>query len=405
MTQSSLPGTPPGSRKVAKGHRVATVTLCLASLALGLAWGVLSVRYPVIRPPIPRGPWITPFGGKDHVNVLLLGVDDVKRTGGLSDTMIVLSLDFKHDRVAAMSIPRDFRVQIPRHGINKINAAYSLGGIDLALETVERLMESADADSRIDHYMACSFHGFKQIVEAMGGVEIDVEKRMRYRDRSQNLYINLYPGRQLLNGEQAMGYVRFRHTDSDLRRIARQQKFLLEAGRQMLQPNKIHRLPVVLAAVVKNVETDLTSTNLRDIQTLVKETGVDNVEMVQLPGLPVMDNGVSYLEPHWPMVSRLITYVVDGEGPRVEVLNGTSEDGLGRKCADRLLQSGYQVTVISNAPYVHNSSTIVDHVGLVAQAKRIGRLLNCDHIVTDGKQKRWADITVIVGRDYASVAQ
>lgn len=405
MTQSVRVGAGSKPCQAVKGRRLATVTLCLASLAVGLAWGLLSVRYPIISPPIPsfRGP----FGGQRQVNVLLLGVDNVKRTGGLSDTIILVSLDFRNNRIAAISIPRDFRVETPGHGHNKINAAYSLGGLDLSIETVERFLQTTGRgpSRRIDHYMACSFQGFKRIVDAMGGVDMDVEKRMRYRDRSQGLYINLHPGRQRLNGEQALGYVRFRHTDSDLHRIARQQKFLREAARQALQPARIARLPVVLTAVVRNVDTDMNLQDLKGIRDLVEKVGANNVEMVQLPGVPRMDNGVSYLAPDWTMVSRLLAYAIDNQRPRIEVLNGTSEDGLGQRCADRLLASGYQVTVIANATHMHDSSRVIDHVGWPKQAQRIAKLISCRQVSTDSKPSRWADITVIVGRDYARIAQ
>jgi len=405
MTQSVPLGTGSKPHRPVKRRNLAIVTLCLASLAVGIAWGILSVQYPMI--PTPISVFSRPFGGRRQVNVLLLGVDNVKRTGGLSDTIIVVSLDFQNDRIAAISIPRDFRVEIPGHGTNKINAAYSLGGLDLSIETVERFLQTTGRgpNRRIDHYMACSFEGFKRIVDAMGGVDIDVEKRMHYRDRSQGLYINLRPGRQRLKGEQALGYVRFRHTDSDLRRIARQQKFLRETARQALQPARIARLPAVMAAVLRNVDTDMNLQDVRGMRELVEKVGADNVEMVQLPGVPRMDNGVSYLAPHWPAVSRLVAYAVDNQRPRVEVLNGTSEEGLGRRCADRLLASGYEVTIVANATYMHDSSRVIDHVGWPKQAQRIAKLLNCGRVSTDGKPSRWADITVIVGRDYAAVAQ
>ena len=404
MKQPTHAGAGPGPRKAARGRRLVTVMLCLASLALGIAWGILSVQYPIINPVAVIRP---PFGGDRQVNVLLLGVDDIKHTGGLSDTIMIASLDLQHDRIGVISIPRDFRVEIPRHGRNKINAAYSLGGLDLSIETVERMLQVAGYGSshRIDHYMACSFKGFRQVVDAMGGVDIDVEKRMHYRDRSQNLYINLQPGRQRLDGEQALGYVRFRHTDNDLRRIDRQQKFLLEAARQMLEPRRIARLPAVLSTLVRSVETDMTLRDLDSVRRLVEKVGVSNIEMVQLPGVPTMAHGVSYLDPDWVMASRLISYIVDNQGPRVEVLNGTSVEGLGQRSADRLLASGYEVTRVADAGYMHDSSRIIDHVGWPTQAKRIAKLLNCGRVVRHGKPNEWADITVIVGRDYASVAE
>jgi hypothetical protein len=199
--------------------------------------------------------------------------------------------------------------------------------------------------------------------------------------------------------------VRFRHTDDDLHRIARQQKFLAQAARQMLQPAHVARLPFVLSTLVRSVETDMSLRDLDGIRRLVEKVGVSNVEMVQLPGGSIMRHGVSYLDPDWPMVSRLMAYVIDHQGPRIEVLNGTAVEGLGQRGADRLLASGYEVTRIANASYMHDSSRVIDHVGWPSQANRIARLLNCGRVVKDGRPTEWADITVIVGRDYAPSAQ
>ena len=136
----------------------------------------------------------------ERLNVLLLGVD--ARPGekdARTDSMILVSIDRATRKIALVSIPRDTLVEIPGHGKEKINSANVIGGVDMARETVEGLM-----GVEIPYYVKTNFDGFKDIVDTLGGVTIDVDKRMVYRAEN----INLYPGTQRLDGYNAIGYVR-----------------------------------------------------------------------------------------------------------------------------------------------------------------------------------------------------
>ncbi|MGB9588176.1 MAG: LCP family protein, partial [Armatimonadota bacterium] len=189
-----------------------------------------------------------PFGGKTLVNVLVLGEDNtgVSRKGrGLTDTIMVVSIDLTSKQVAAISIPRDTRVDLNGYGgYQKINAAHVMGGPALTMCVVQQLIGVSP-----DYYVKLNVQGFKQMVDILGGVTIDVEKNMRYRDRSQNLYINLKKGVQVLDGEKAMQYVRFRHDAmGDIARIERQQKFVKALAKQALSPANFPKLPGALSA-------------------------------------------------------------------------------------------------------------------------------------------------------------
>ena len=139
--------------------------------------------------------------------VLIMGVDEREDDFGRSDTIMVAQLDSTNDRLALLSIPRDTRVLI-RGGYDKINAAYAYGGISLAKQTVEDFL-----DLEIDHYVIFNTSGLIKMLDAMGGIDIDVEKRMFYEDPwddNGGLYIDLRPGLQHMDGKTAMTYVRFR---------------------------------------------------------------------------------------------------------------------------------------------------------------------------------------------------
>ena len=170
------------------------------------------------------------FPGRTQVNVLLLGRDldrdrhgQVVKTNGRTDTIILAHYDFADKCVNMLSIPRDTRVAIPHHGHHKINAAHAYGGPNLACRTVEGLL-----GVHPDDYIVVDFEGFEKAVDLMGGLTLTVDKKLDYDDNWGGLHIHLQPGRQLLNGKQAIGFVRYRkskdgHADTDIERIARQQ--------------------------------------------------------------------------------------------------------------------------------------------------------------------------------------
>jgi len=148
-------------------------------------------------------------------------------TGARSDTIILVRLDPDKKAIALMSLPRDLKVEIPGHGTNKLNEAYDLGGPKLTLKTVKQLTGLA-----INHVINVDFQGFKQAVDRIGCIYADVDRRY-FNDSADFAYINVHAGYQKLCGEEALEYARFRHTDSDLVRSARQQGLLREAKQQV----------------------------------------------------------------------------------------------------------------------------------------------------------------------------
>ncbi len=148
-----------------------------------------------------------------------------------SDTMILVRLDPKKDATALLSLPRDLKVDIPGHGVEKLNAAYSIGGTRLTLRTIKQF-----TGLRVNHVINVDFRGFRDAVDAIHCVYVDVDRRY-FNDNAdpsqQYATINIDPGYQKLCGQDALDYVRYRHTDSDITRAARQQDFLREAKQQV----------------------------------------------------------------------------------------------------------------------------------------------------------------------------
>ncbi|MGQ9778501.1 MAG: LCP family protein [Bacillota bacterium] len=160
----------------------------------------------------------------ERTNILVLGVDAPSPGSGevRADVLMLVSCDPVEERVKLLSIPRDTLVTYPGKGEDRINAALRYGGVALARRMVEEL-----TGLTVHRYLLVDFRAFEELVDLLGGVEVEVDKRMYYRDESQGLLIDLQKGRQTLNGRQALGFVRYRRDPmGDLARVARQQRLL-----------------------------------------------------------------------------------------------------------------------------------------------------------------------------------
>lgn len=175
---------------------------------------------------------------------LLIGSDSRDTSRGNSDTMILARLDEGAGTLSLLSIPRDLYVPIPRHSPFKVNGAYALGGVGLTIETLRDYF-----GVRIDHFVMVDFAGFQDVVDQLGGVNLTVDRRYyNHNDGSWDSNyadIDLRPGYQHLGGDDALAFVRYRHTDSDTYRVARQQQFLREVKRQVEATRGLDTFPLV----------------------------------------------------------------------------------------------------------------------------------------------------------------
>lgn len=225
---------------------------------------------------------------QDRINILLLGTDQELGIKSRTDSIIVASIDTKNKKVGLLSIPRDTLVNIPGYGENKINAANQLAGVNLVKETLEKLTRVP-----IDHYILTNFTGFKEIVDALGGVEIDVEQDMKYH--VYDGMIDLKKGQQRLDGDKALQYVRFRHDKlGDISRTQRQQKFLVALAKEMTRPKNLIKLPLLVPKLPKAVKTDLSVSQMISLARDAENYDSANITVQTLPGNFATIKGVSY---------------------------------------------------------------------------------------------------------------
>jgi LCP family protein required for cell wall assembly len=250
-----------------------------------------------------------------RINVLLLGLE-----GPRTDTIIFASFDPKTKKVSMISIPRDtyfYRKGYETSDQKKINAVYGAAGVKGTMKAVENVLGGVP----IHHYVRVTYNGVEKIVDSLGGVEVNVPFHMHYRDPDANppLVIDVPAGRQILKGEKAVQFLRFRQSndktvgykDGDLGRIRAQQQFLKSAIKKALS----YRLPVVATTVYKYVKTDLGLTDLLLYVNDVIGIKLDDISMTTLPGKAKYIDGVSYFvhDPHQVRELMMELYGVEEE--------------------------------------------------------------------------------------------
>lgn len=297
-----------------------------------------------------------PFLPAKKENILLIGVDgdidnnlskDHVRQNGRSDTLILFNIDTKTNTVNAISIPRDSKVYIANsNDVDKINHAFAFGGPQLTVSTIEDTF-----GIRIDHYIAVNYNVLKEIVAAVGGVDVYVPKNMHYTDYSAHLHINLHKGEQTLNAETAEEFLRFRHDAlGDIGRIERQQAFVTGLIKKFQDPAIIPKIPEIIRVVQNNVLTDMNMYELSETAAYLQGANMSQMQITTLPGTPSQRGSISYwiLDPVevQSIIDKFI-YRIDAnyktQGLDVGIAYNPNYSGKAQKIIRKLEESGYRV--------------------------------------------------------------
>lgn len=313
-----------------------------------------------------------PFGLRRQ-NILFLGVDasenpDDLWTGTRTDTIILVNIDPKTKSVNALSIPRDSKVYLPKnHGVNKINAAHAIGGVEMTKKTVEDTL-----GIHVDRYIMVHDDAVKAIVDAMGGVDIYVEKPMRYHDYTAGLHINFAKGNQHLDGQKAVEYLRFRHDAlGDIGRTQRQQWLLRSILTQLKQPSTITKIPDIISVAKKYVKTDMSFYEMTQYAGLAKHVDMDKIEISMLPGGPNQKGYISYwiLDPEktQEVVNRVIYRDKTPIDETLQLTAGimSADNSIGESMAESLKTAGIEVKCTgtmsrSHSQFIAHSSKVTN---------------------------------------------
>lgn len=360
------------------------------------------------------------------VNILVMGIDVVPEAmpnsdevfAGRTDTLLLVRVDAEAGTLNVMSIPRDTRVQIPGFGMDKINQANVLGGPELVAQTIGYNL----GNIQVDRYVRINTTAFREMVDLVGGIEVNVPKRMEYTDRTQGLFIDLYPGWQTLNGDQAEQFARYRHESGDIGRVQRQQMLLKALRERLTNPTVIPKLPQAIRVAQRYVDTNLTLEEMLAIANFGLEIESNQLQMVMLPGRfsTPAEFTASYWLPNWESSATIMqtffqadevgVYADNSQGRYVAdlaiaVQNASSDPDQATSVARYLRENGFNnVYVIGDWPTSVSRTEIVAQRGDVESAHMVESLLGVGHALSESTGDLNSDITIRVGQDWGDRA-
>ena len=363
------------------------------------------------------------FPGQDRITVLCLGLDrnifhskkDPKLNGmpytkgSRSDVMMIASLDLVNQTVSILSVPRDTRVQLPgKRSYSKINQAHADGGIPYTKKTVEEFLGVP-----IDYHVVIKQEAIQKLVESLGGLTVDVPMDMDYDDNWGQLHIHLKEGKnQHLNGEQIVGFMRYRHGDpqGDLGRIKRQQQVIQVLSQEAKDPTNLAHAGSLISTIQQYIQTDLTPQQELALASLFHKVQPANIQTASLPtdGTDTID-GVNYVIPDDYGKEAAVDWILRGNRDamnrliRVELKNTSGDRELYGKVYDCLRHYGFDVVRagrVEGDP--KTTSRAVQLSSMKGAARRVLEVLGirADVVKEDGDP--WGpDVTLYVGKDLA----
>jgi len=280
---------PPGVRRrdergpvlAAIGIGLTTGLLLASPLSQALQGDLLAETSKLVNP-------FSAWTGLGDREVVILGTD----VGG-GNTDVMYTLRVQNGVTKLVQVPRDTYIDSSSFGPLKANALYAMGGPEAVKSELSRHLGRP-----VQHHILVNLSVIRRLGDALGGIEVNVPKRMVYNDNTQGLHIDLQPGPQVLRGHDIEGFLRFRHDEmGDIGRLDRQRLLLKSLFHQLTRPESLVRLPALLAAAGRDLKTDL---GPMEIGGLITAMGGTQLDAERLGGRPFMRNGISYWQADWP---------------------------------------------------------------------------------------------------------
>lgn len=332
--------------------------------------------------------------------------------GARGDVIMLIKVYPESGGAQILSLPRDLLVDIPGHGTDRINAAYSFGGAPLMVRTVR-----AATGLPIHHYVEIDFVGFQALVNEIGGVHIDFP----YPARDANSGLSVKAGRQLLDGPQALAYARSRHYEElqgdtwvgvdadDFGRTRRQQRLILSILSELKTPSTLTEAGSIVGSFAQHLEVDsaLVQTSLVELAFRMRGISAETMETATLPGFIDDYQGKSVVKMTHPEADNMIVSFANGSPLsddaasllRVEVLNGNGVEGAATRMGDLLAEQGFEVASVGDAERKDfETTTVIVRPESLDRAQDLVEMLGFGRVST-GSLTDGIDAIVIVGLD------
>ncbi len=372
-------------------------------LALGLLFIVIGLSF---QSPVNRA---VQKGGR--INFLLIGCDATEKSKR-ADVLMLVSFLPRQRLADILSIPRDSRVYVPNYKLRRINEffayGYKEGGIAQGIALTQQITQNL-LNLDMPYYIQLDFEALINIVDALGGVTIDIADKMDYDDNWGNLHIHFKPGRQTLNGKQCLEYLRFRKDiQGDIGRMQRQRSFLKAVAAKVKSPSVVLRMPQLLWASYKALHTNLSFYDLATLAFELRKLNAQRFRQQLLPGKPVSVRGALVWEIDKVRLEKVTQLLredpVSNDNAvvniRVEIWNATRNREAVAEVTKYLRQKGVDVLTWGYFERTLTHTKIIDRTGNIDAAHYLGKILNCDEIETSLSDSSLTQAVIIIGEDW-----
>lgn len=336
--------------------------------------------------------------------------EEINSFDGPTDTMLLMRFDPEAEKLKVLSVPRDTQTYIEGQGLTKINSANAYGGPALSAKATSELLDGVG----IDRYIRVNVQGVQSLVDALGGVTVYVPQDMKYQDDSQHLYINLKQGKQHLDGNKALQFLRFRYDKlGDIGRVQRQQILMRALMEQALNPVTVARLPKILDVVKSHIDTNLSVEELVALVGFGAQTNRSQVQMLMLPGQfnGTGQHNISYWLPDRRRIQQMVAQHFDqGYGDRTSLdpsyLRVAIQDSTGKPSAvqdlvSTLKKAGYpNVAIDESSKEPLKITRIVAQQGDDSSANALRKALGVGDVRVESTGNIESDVTIQLGQDW-----
>lgn len=362
------------------------------------------------------------LGRGERVPVLLFGVDAADSSRH-TDTIMLGVFDPVKNYLSMLSVPRDTRIDLPGYRFNRVNEIYGYNlrksrdvhlSSQRVLEGVTYLLSSEEFQPILPYFVQVDFSGFNRLIDLVGGVWVEVKHPMHYDDNAGNYHFHKEPGRYLMDGDEALLYVRYRGPTGDRGRIFRQQEFVRSFLRRLANPMMALRGPEVLALARSAINTNMSFWDAIYLMSSLRRVRSGDVGFYVLPG----QVSGAYWSPKKAMVAQLSALLFQGSlseemveptiAPQanritVKVWNASGKDGQGYAMTKFLRSSGYDVLDWGNYANQQLQTRVIDRTGAIENAQNVAASIGVQNYHSEPNPKALVDVDVVIGQNYLGV--
>lgn len=352
----------------------------------------------------------------EPITGILFGTDLVDHARH-SDTLMWWRYDPRAGRVDVLSVPRDTKVDVPGYKFRRVNEIYTYHyaktqshskAAEALRQAVTGLLGVKDTPLEPRICMHVDYSGFRKFIDLIGGVPVRVDEAMHYDDNAGKLHIHYEPGEYILEGREALEYIRFRGKSGDRGRVLRQMDFLRVLIEKAWSPTLFLRWPRLVSVVAGGFRSSVSVADLLPLALEVRHLRPERITPALLPGKPagaaweIDQERLAYMMAQWggrpaqaPPAAAPLSHRIT-----VKVRNGTHQPGLALAATRRLRAAGFDVLDWGDYNARQLKTRVLDRAGTIENARKVAQTLGTDSVLSDVDPALRTEVEVILGEDY-----